>query len=158
MSWAALLFGLCLFSSMAPGQVLRWQNATSGQSVGLSCSGFSCAIPQTTVAPGDAVTLRVTGQLGGADFIAASLGQASCLSVPGILNKLLIDPIQLQLLVPGMLGPPGPIICIAGGTGLDLQTFTWPNIGPGVVFFVQAVSVSPSGSPAFTNAIQVTTT
>ena len=74
----AIATAVAASAQITPASVGFSWSSSSGAFAGTACSGFSCTPDTVSVTAGDAITIRVKGQLGGGYIIALSASATSC--------------------------------------------------------------------------------
>ena len=116
------------------GYQVTGQNGTAGE----FCWQFDCTPRQLTVASGETLSLRINAPYQNFFAIGASFSATSCTSIPGIENRLVLDPPILTLAL-GVVGQSSPILACWGG--MENVPLGLPS---GLQFTTQAVAVVPS--------------
>ena len=120
------------------GYMVTGQNGTAGE----FCYAFDCTLRPLTVVSGETLTLRVNAPYQNFYAIGASFSATSCIQIPGLENRLVLDP-PIVTLALGIVGQPSPILsCWSGFENVALQL---PNGLPsGLSFTTQAIAVVPT--------------
>jgi hypothetical protein len=125
-----------------------------GQNAGNFCWGFSCTPAALTVAVGEVVTIRITGEWQVPYLLGVSSTATSCQPIGGVLNNLVLD-LPIVILASGALSHASPILaCPQGYT--TLTAVVPAGIPTGTTFAIQALTYGAGNVLALTGAIVLT--
>jgi hypothetical protein len=125
-----------------------------GQTAGSFCWWFSCTPATISVAAGEVVTLRISGEHQAPFLLGSAPTATSCVPVPGVFHNLVLDP-PIAIMASGTLASTSGILACPNGYAL-LSAPVPAGIPPGTTLALQALTSGAGGVSSLTGAIVVT--